>query len=262
MAVLRGRNHERSGEWDKARKLYEELRDRHPDNPQIAHRLGVVADGQRRHEEAEHYFLSALEREPRNAELLADLGYCYFLQGQLTKAESATAKSVALEPSNSRYRNNLGLILGHQGRYDEALAHFRKSGSEADAYYNLAFIFAAQERVNEAKECFQVALNSDPTHRQAREALASFHEYDQRPAHLREGEALVGEEGRWIPFMEGSGDGSTLHSGDVAQASATGNAVTSRDASRATRALHMEARGMLNRNMQAQRADEMAAGGP
>jgi tetratricopeptide (TPR) repeat protein len=172
------------------------------------------------------------------------------------------AKSVVLDPANSRYRNNLGLVLGHQGRYDEALAHFHKSGSEADAYYNLAFIFAAQDRVNKAKECFQIALNSDPTHRQAREALASFHEYDQRPKHLREGEAFVGEAGHWIPFVEGSGDGSILHSGDVVHASATGNAVTSRDASRATRALHMEARGMLNRNMHAQRADEMAAGVP
>jgi tetratricopeptide (TPR) repeat protein len=252
LAVLRGRNFERSGEYDKARQLYEELASKHPGDPQIAHRLGVVADFQRRHSEAEHFFQAALRSDPRNAEVLGDLGYCYFLQGQLSKAESALTKSTLIEPANKRNRNNLGLVLGHLGLHEEALAHFKLANSEADACYNLAFIFAAQERVDEAKECFQMALNADPTHRPSREALASFAEYEQLPEHMRDLDTLADGQVRWVPFVEG---GSTH--GEVVQAG--GETVTSRDASRVTRALHHESRGMLNRNMQSQRNDEPAA---
>ena len=252
LALLRGRNFERSGDYEKARQLYDELASKHPGSPQIAHRLGVVADFQRRHAEAEHYFHAALEAEPRNAEVLADLGYCYFLQGQLSKAESALLKATLLEPSNKRYRNNLGLVLGHMGRHDEALAHFKLANSEADACYNLAFIFAAQERVDEAKKCFQMALNADPTHDAAREALASFEEYDQLPEHMRDADTLADGNVRWVPYVEDSvGDSQVVQAG--------GTAVTSRDASRVTRALHQESRGMLDRNMQSQRNDEPAA---
>jgi tetratricopeptide (TPR) repeat protein len=252
LALLRGRNFERSGEYDKARQLYEDLAVKHPADPQIAHRLGVVADFQRRHAEAEHFFQAALRSDPRNAEVLGDLGYCYFLQGQLSKAESALTKATVLEPANKRYRNNLGLVLGHLGRHDEALAHFKLANSEADACYNLAFIFAAQDRVDDAKECFQMALNADPTHRPSREALASFEEYEQLPEHMRDLDTLADGDVRWVPYVEG-GDAE----GKVAQAG--GETVTSRDASRVTRALHQESRGMLNRNMQSQRNVEPAA---
>jgi tetratricopeptide (TPR) repeat protein len=251
LAILRGRNFERSGDYEKARQIYEELAQKHPNDPQVAHRLGVVADLQRRHAEAEHFFQRALRSDPRNAEVLGDLGYCYFLQGQLSKAESALTKATMLEPANKRNRNNLGLVLGHLGRHEEALAHFRLVNSEADACYNLAFIFAAQERVDEAKECFQLALNADPTHRPAREALASFAEYEQLPDHMRNLDTLADDSVRWVPFVEGGSTG-----GEVAQAG--GSTVTSRDASRVTRALHQESRGMLSRNMQSQRNVEPA----
>jgi len=248
MAILNGINHERSGEWNKARDVYEEIRKNHPDNMEAVHRLAIVADNQRRHTEAEQLLLFALEREPHSAALLADLGYCYYLQGQLAKAESALAKATKIEPPNHRYWNNLGLVVGHQGRYEDALDYFRKSGSEADAQYNVAFIYAAQDRVAEAKRSFQTALACDPTHRRAREALSSFEEYEHLPKDLRDVEEIASDGVRYVPYIEGlnptAGDGSVAN--------------TSFTASKAARALHQESRGMLNRNMASQRSDEMA----
>lgn len=250
--ILRGRGMEKSGDFDKARKLYEGLRKQHPDNLELVHRLGVVADAERRHAEAEGMFQFVLQREPRNADVLADLGYCYFLQGQLTKAESALLKAVAAEPSNPRYRNNLGLVIGHQGRHEEALAHFQKAGSEADAYYNLAFIYATQEQAAKAKECFLMALNEDPTHGKAREALRSFENYERLPEHLKDDESLLAD-GRvkYVPFIE---SGNEFESG-VRQAGLERALPTSRDVSQTNRSLQMQSRGMLNRNMQSQRND-------
>jgi tetratricopeptide (TPR) repeat protein len=249
MAMLNGMNFERSGDWEKARAVYEEIRKQQPENAEAAHRLGIVADSQRRHTEAEQLFLFALEREPRNAALLADLGYCYYLQGQLPKAESALAKATMLDPSNDRYWNNLGLVVGHQERYEEALDCFRKSGSEADAQYNVAFIYAAQDRVAEAKRSFQTALANDPTHRRAREALSSFQEYERMPKDLRDVEDDLAADGvRYVPYIEGVDP--AAGNGGVANTSFT--------ASKAARALHQEARGMLGRNMASQRSDQMS----
>lgn len=247
--MLRGRGMEQSGEHDKARKLYEGLRQQYPDNLEVVHRLGVVADAQRRHGEAEGMFLYVLQREPRNADVLADLGYCYFLQGQLTKSESALAKAVRIEPGNPRFLNNLGLVVGHQGRHEEALAHFMKAGTEADAYYNLAFVYASQEQGAKAKECFEMALNEDPTHGKSREALRSFEEFERLPAHLREDtEMLTDGRVKYVPYIEGAGDQNAVQQ-------AGGALPTSRDASQTTRALQLQSRGMLDRNMQSQRND-------
>ena len=248
MAMLNGMNFERVGNWKQAREVYEEIRQKQPGNVEAAHRLGVVADAQRRYAEAEQLFLFALDKEPRNAEILADLGYCYYLQGQLAKAESALGKAAKLEPSNHRYWNNLGLVVGHQGRYEEAVDCFRKSGSEADAQYNLAFIYAAQERVDDAKRSFQMALVRDPTHRRAREALSSFEEYERLPEDLRKVDDIASDGVRLVPYVEGSNPGGVENA--VANTSYT--------ASRAAHALYNESRSMLNRNMASQRTDDMA----
>lgn len=248
LAMLNGLNCERNGDWKQAREVYEQVRKQKPDSIEAIHRLGIVADAQRRHTEAEQLFLFALEKEPRNAALLADLGYCYYLQGQLAKAESALGKATKLEPANHRYWNNLGLVIGHQGRYEDALDCFRKTGSEADSQYNLAFIYSSQDRVADAKRCFQLALATDPTHRRAREAMASFEEYEKLPADLRDVDDLAQDGVRYVPYIEGGASGSD--EGAVA--------TTSFNASRATRALQGESRALLNRNMASQRSDDMA----
>jgi Flp pilus assembly protein TadD len=251
MSILRGRNYERTAEWDKARPVYEELREKHPDNVEVAYRLGIVADAQRRYAEAEQLFLFALQREPRNAAILADLGYCYYLQGQLTKAESALLKATALEPTNTRYSNNLALVMGHQGRYEEALDELRKSGSEADAQYNLAFVYASQDKADLSKAAFQEALAADPTHRRSREALASFEEYERMPPYLREMESFTDHGVRYVPYIEGA-----TNDGAIATAGGQESVATGYNASQATRQLRSESRGMLNRNMASQRSED------
>lgn len=239
MEIARGRNFEKGSQWDKARKVYEDLRKKHPENAQIAHRLGVVADSERRHGEAEQLFIFALQRQPNDAQIINDLGYCYYLQGKLTQAEPYLRQAVALQPANSRYRNNLGLVLGHMGNVKEALVEFRAAGNEADAMFNMAFIYASQDRPDDAKACFRYALAIAPTHQRAREALASFEEYENKPAALRDAEMdLADAGGRWVPYQEGA----------VQQASAQAPLPTSRDAGKATRALQMQAKQVQAQN--------------
>lgn len=259
--MANGRLQERAGEWDKARVTYENAMKQFPGDAGPYHRLGVVADQQRRYLEAEQLFAEAIRRNPRSAEQFNDLGYCYFLQGQMGRAESAMLKATQLEPKNARFQNNYGMVLAHLGRVDEALGHFRIAGSEADAQYNLAFVFASMDRIDDAKKCFRLALAADGQHEAARRALQSFELYDQLPPEQRDLELAGNNSGqRWVPYREpGEAGAVPPASGNaggsgVQQAAHFSPANTPRAGAGATRAQYMESRGLLNQNMASQRA--------
>ena len=179
--IARGQTYERDGDYDKARKVYEEVRQRHPNNVEAAHRLGIVADAQKRHSEAEQLFRFGLSHEPNNAELMSDLGYCLFLQGKLVPAAEVLSGAVEIAPTHVRARNNLGVTLGHMGDYESALALFAQGSNEADAFYNLAYVYASQEKTDEAKACFALCLQIDSGHARAREALVSINGKERQP---------------------------------------------------------------------------------
>jgi Tfp pilus assembly protein PilF len=228
LRVAEGRNLETVGKWDDARKVYKEILRDYPDRHRAYHRLAVVADRQRRHEEAQKLYARAVRLSPPDAELFNDLGYCFYLQGKLTKAESALEKAVMLESDNSRFRNNLGMVIGQQGRYQEALKQFEATASKADAYYNLAFVYASQDKNEEATSCFRRALDLDPMHGPAQEAMLSFQQYDKRDPLVEEelaaGDVIMGSDNvAYVPYVEDTGDGAsltdTLSDADVAPAS-------------------------------------------
>ncbi len=212
--LAKARHYEQAGRLERARSIYRELIADSPERWQSYHRLALVADRQRRHREAAMLYETALRLKPLDARILNDLGYCFFLQGKLDKAESALAKAVAITPTDSRFRNNLGLVYGHQERFEEALEAFRIAGSEADAQYNLAFIFSSKENIDAAKKCFSMALAADPMFDKARNALASFARYEQAPNEFVDDERLA-DGRRWVPYVE------SQTSGGVVQASYT-----------------------------------------
>ena len=233
------RNLERSGELDKARDSYEKLLRDDPENPDFYHHLGVVADQQRRHREAQNLLSKALQLDPNNAELLNDLGYCFFLQGKLHKAESALLKATAIASSESRYGNNLGIVMGNLGRYQDALEHFRRVGSEADAQYNMAFIHASQDNVAAAKECFRLALAADPLHQKARRAMRSFDQFENDPDGFLDEARLAEDRVRYVPYVDGESASS------IQLASASESVSLPRNAGTTTRDLQTRAQAML-----------------
>lgn len=245
--LVRGRSLERSGDWDKAAKIYDDLLEERGDDWRVHHRAAVAADNQKRFKLAQQRYTRAIQLNPKNAELFNDLGYCLYLQGHLSKAESAMAKAVALESGNSKYRNNLGMVLGQQGRIEEAFKQFAQAGSEADAFYNVAFVYASNDDEDAALECFQLALDSDPTHKKARAALTSFARED-------DGDALAPSEGRLVRYEEdGQGDGATT------QADFSGALPDNRSAGQATRRLYQRARQTLDQRLGSQNSASLGA---
>lgn len=260
--LMRGRQLETANKLAEAREIYQNLIVKYPDRYEPYRRLGVVADRQKRYREAVALYSQAIALNP-DPEIFNDLGYCYYLQGQLDKAESALLKAVSMKPANARFRNNLAMVYGHQGRFDEALEQFRRGGSEADAYYNMAYVLAARDDVPGAKRCLMLAQAADPMNAKARQALKSMEDAENGKHDDAPPEAVANRGGRWENYRDGQERQATLASAAPAQkvsynAQESGEAATQAAAPAApngssprgdTQALLRRARSMMSERM-------------
>jgi Flp pilus assembly protein TadD len=167
---------ERHGQSRQARELYEAELKKTPDNPLIHHRLAIIAAKEERCDDAIVHFEKARELAPKDSMLLSDLGYAYYLQHRLDDAEECLREAVVADPNNKAAHNNLGLVLGVRGKFDGALSHFQKGGTDAAAYANLAYVHSQLGDLDQAVANYDRALSLDKEMRTAAEALVQLNE--------------------------------------------------------------------------------------
>jgi Flp pilus assembly protein TadD len=93
-----------------------------PRDAQLLSILGATLDQQTKHGEAREYHQAALAIAPNDMSVMNNLAMSYALQGKLTDAEGILRKAILNPKSKSapRVRQNLALVVGLQGRFDEA----------------------------------------------------------------------------------------------------------------------------------------------
>jgi Tfp pilus assembly protein PilF len=170
---------ERRGDLAQARRIYESLRDKDPQNQQYHHRLAVLSAREGKLPESDRHFRATFESGPPTAEILSDYGYFLYLQHRLPEAERVLRDGLAMEPHHQSALNNLGLTLGQLGRFEEALAIFRQAGNDAEAHSKLAYIYAQLGEFDRAITHYSHALSFDPTLRSAAEAMLQVHQQKQ-----------------------------------------------------------------------------------
>jgi Flp pilus assembly protein TadD len=84
--------------------------------------LGSALDQQGRHGEARQAYEAALRQRPDEIAIHNNLGMSFALEGNLKEAETTLRRAAALPDAGRqpRLRQNLALIVGLQGRFDEA----------------------------------------------------------------------------------------------------------------------------------------------
>ena len=84
--------------------------------------MGSTLDQQAKYAEARDYYQRALKIAPGNVAVLNNLGMSYALEGNLKQAETTLkeASNLPAGKSEPRLRQNLALVVGLQGRFDEA----------------------------------------------------------------------------------------------------------------------------------------------
>src|SRR5262249_31604523 len=93
-----------------------------PEDPDwtILSAQGATLDQLGRFDEARQYYASALKIAPDEPSVLCNLGLSYILSKELPKADEALRRAYSLAGSDPRIRANRALVLGLQGRMNEA----------------------------------------------------------------------------------------------------------------------------------------------
>ena len=116
-------------------------------------------------------YRKAIELDPKYAIAHYNLGNVLSDQGKLDEAVAEYKKAIERDPKDASAHNNLALVLGQQRRYEESLVEFRHGGPEAQAYTNIAYLYAQNRELIKAKQYYSRALDLDPSLKPAAEGL-------------------------------------------------------------------------------------------
>lgn len=113
-----------------------------PDRPdwKLESAKGAILDQLGRTEEARIAYRNALDLHPNEASVLSNLGMSYLLTRDLRTAETYLRSAVAQPGADSRVRQNLALVVGLQGRFQEAENIARQELTAEQAEANVAYL--------------------------------------------------------------------------------------------------------------------------
>jgi Flp pilus assembly protein TadD len=120
-----------------------------PDRPdwRLKSAEGAILDQLGRVNEARAAYRDALDIKPNEPSVLSNLGMSYLLAQDLKTAETYMRTAIAQAGADSRIRQNLALVVGLQGRFQEAENIARQELTAEQAEANMAYLKAmlAQE---------------------------------------------------------------------------------------------------------------------
>jgi Flp pilus assembly protein TadD len=113
-----------------------------PDQPdwRILNAQGAVLDQMGNHAEARHYYETALKIDPEESSILSNLGLSYALSKDLVNAEQTLKRAANRPNSEPRVRQNLALVLGLQGKFQEAEGVATADLPPEEARANIAYM--------------------------------------------------------------------------------------------------------------------------
>ena len=129
-----------SGSFKQALEVLE--RAHSPDQPdwRVLSVQGAVLDQMGRHEEAQRYYASALKIMPDEPSVMSNLGLSYALSKDLRRAEETLRRASARGNADKRVRQNLALVVGLQGRFQDAETIARADLPPDQAAENVAYL--------------------------------------------------------------------------------------------------------------------------
>ena len=148
------------GQYKKALDVFE--RAHTPEDPdwRILSAQGTALDQLGRHSEAQRYYASALKITPDEPSVLSNLGLSYALAKDLPKAESTLRRASESAKANPRVRQNLALVVGLQGRFEEAEGIARADLPPEEASSNVAYLKQMLSEAKSGKKLKSIATGS------------------------------------------------------------------------------------------------------
>ncbi|MEO6788570.1 MAG: tetratricopeptide repeat protein [Chthoniobacteraceae bacterium] len=143
-----------AGSLDAAQAGFQKVLALSPDNPPALINLALIAQRQRRPDDADKLLRKVIQKDMSNATAWLLLGIGAYERNELDAALAHLAQAVLYAPQDARAHQYLGATLGRRGWYsageDELRRALELDPKSADAHYNLAVIY--MERVPAAVE--------------------------------------------------------------------------------------------------------------
>ena len=137
-----------TGRFDQALTVVERAIDPTAPNWNALLVKGAILDQKGQNAEARKVYQTALKVAPEQPSIYANLGLSYAMTNDLDAAEKHLRHAVSLRGANSQVRQNLALIVGLQGRFDEAQRLFAAELPPQKVEANMAYIRALLTQQN------------------------------------------------------------------------------------------------------------------
>lgn len=109
---------------------------------------GATLDQLGRNQEARQMYKQALVYAPGEASIEANMGLSFAMTSELPAAEQHLRRAVQMRGANSKIRQNLALVVGLQGRFDEARALYAAELPPEQVESNMAYVRALLTQQN------------------------------------------------------------------------------------------------------------------
>lgn len=143
--LQKGTAYFQAGHLLQAEAIYRQILQAEPDQPDVLHLLGMVANKDGRNELAAEMIGKAISINPVSPMYHNNLGNVFHEQGKLDAAVKCFQKALKLKPDYVLSYLNLGAVLKAQGELDAVIANFHSAPSFkrelTEAYNNLGIVF-------------------------------------------------------------------------------------------------------------------------
>jgi predicted O-linked N-acetylglucosamine transferase (SPINDLY family) len=165
-----GLKHQRIGQLAQAEALYKEVLKTQPNNANVLHLLGTIANQVGKNDIAIELISRAIAQNPAKPIYHNNLGNALKACGKINEAIKSYHAAIALSPT-ADFFNNLGNALQEQGDFETAAQSFRQAiaikPEYAGTYFNLANLLQLQKNYPAAVEQYQKALAIKPDYSEA-----------------------------------------------------------------------------------------------
>jgi len=155
-------NFHKNGRLEEAKKIYEIVLEKNPNNFEIINLLGVVSSQLKDHVKAINLINKAININSNHPSLYNNLGAVHKEMEEYDLAIKNFEKAIRLNPNYAEAYNNLGIIFRKKNQYKEAYNNYKIAikinPNYAEAYNNLGLLFAETKNFKESIVNFSKAI--------------------------------------------------------------------------------------------------------
>jgi choline-sulfatase len=162
-----------AGRAAEAVRLLEPYARAEPADPDVLTALGMAQARTGRMPAALATFERILGRDPTNALALVNIGTVYLMAGDRATARQAFESALDFDGAVARAHNGLGVIAADEGRWDEAIAQWKRAAAldprDYQTLFNLGHTLRERGQAQEARPYLEAYLRAAPPALEARD---------------------------------------------------------------------------------------------